>query len=121
MNYLVGLRQKIRRLRVEIAEIQQLNEQYRRQGSNEADAQAHRKRHERLHAIQQELAQLAAFGRNAPSVEEKSEQDCSHLHFDKKASQQLTGSAQSSAKGCSPFWKCRFRRKNESLTLFRVM
>jgi hypothetical protein len=86
MDYLEVLRQKIRRLRVEIAEIQQLNEQYRRQGSNEADAQAHRKRHERLQVIQEELAQLAAFGRNASSVEEKNEQDRSHLHFDKKAS-----------------------------------
>ena len=87
MDYLEVLREKIRRLRVEIAEIQRLNEQYRRQGGNEAEAEmAYRRRHERLQAIQQELAQLAAFGRKAPSGEEKTEQHRSHPHFVNKAS-----------------------------------
>jgi hypothetical protein len=56
MDHLEVLREKIGRLRVEIAEIHELNKQYRRQDWNETDAQvAHGQRHERLQAIQQEL------------------------------------------------------------------
>jgi hypothetical protein len=63
MGHLEVLREKIGRLRLEIAEIQEENEQYRREGLNETDAEvAHCQRLERLQAIQQELAQLAALG-----------------------------------------------------------
>ena len=59
MDHLRVLREKIERLRVEIADIQELNEQFRRGGRNGTEAQvAHGQRHERLQAIQHELAQL---------------------------------------------------------------
>jgi hypothetical protein len=85
MDHLEVLREKIGRLREEIAQIQDLNEQYRRNGKNEADAQvAHGQRHERLQAIQQELAQLAALGRKVHSIEEMKEKHRSRLHLVKK-------------------------------------
>ena len=87
MDHFEVLREKVERLRVEIAEIQQLNEQYRRQGRNEADAQlGYNQRLERLQAIQQELARLAALGRKVHSVEEMKEKHRSRLHLVKKVS-----------------------------------
>jgi len=86
MDHLEVLREKIGRLRVEIAEIQKLNTQYRLQGGNGAEAQvAHGRRQERLEAIQQELVQLASLGRKVQSVEEMKERHHSRLHI-KKAS-----------------------------------
>lgn len=83
MDHLEVLREKILRLRAEIAHIQELNQAYRRQGWNGSEAQcAHGQRHERLQAIQQELAQLAAFGRK----EEMTEKHRSRLHLVKKVS-----------------------------------
>lgn len=88
MDHLEVLREKIARLRAEIAQIQELNNQYRRQYSNETDAQiAHGQRHERLQAIQQELAQLADLGRKVRSVEEMKEKHRFRLDLIKKASQ----------------------------------
>ena len=56
MDHLAALREKIKSLRDEIAHLQQLNDQYRRQGRNGTEAQvAHGQRHERLAEIQQEL------------------------------------------------------------------
>jgi len=70
MDHLEVLRDKIGRLREEIADIQELNEQFRRDGGNGADAQvAHGQRNERLQAIQQELVQLADLGRRVVSTE----------------------------------------------------
>jgi hypothetical protein len=90
MDHLEVLREKIRRLRDEIAQLQELNDQYRRAGSrdrNETEAQiAHGQRHERLQAIQQELAQLADLGRRVLSVEQRKEEHRSRLHPVKKAS-----------------------------------
>lgn len=87
MDHLEVLREKVGRLRGEIAQIQELNEQYRRQGRNDAEAQiAHGQRHERLQAIQQELAQLAALGRKVRSIEEMKESQLSRLHLVKKVS-----------------------------------
>jgi hypothetical protein len=87
MDHLEVLREKIGRLRLEIAQIQESNEQYRRQDRNETDAQvAHGQRHERLQAIQQELAQLADLGRKVRSVEELKEKHRSRLHLVKKVS-----------------------------------
>jgi hypothetical protein len=75
------------RLRVEIAEIQELNQQYRFQDRNDAEAHvAHGQRHERLQAIRQELAQLAALGRKVRLVEEMKEKHRSRLHLVKEAS-----------------------------------
>ena len=74
MDYLEVLREKIGRLRAEIAEIQVLNKRYRLQDSNDRDAEiAHGQRHERLQAIQQELSQLSSLGRKVQSAEEMKE------------------------------------------------
>jgi hypothetical protein len=87
MDHLEVLREKIARLRAEIAHIQELNQAYRRQDMSGNDAQvAHGERHERLQAIQQELAQLASLGRKVQSVEEMKERHRSRLHLVKKAS-----------------------------------
>lgn len=81
------LPEKFGGLRVEIAQIQELNKQYRPQGENGAEAQvAHGKRHERLQAIQQELAQLASLGRTVQPVARLKESHRSRLHLVKLAS-----------------------------------
>jgi hypothetical protein len=87
MGHLEVLREKIGRLRMEIAQIQELNEHYRRQDRNEPSAHvAHGQRHERLQAIQQELVQLAGLGRKVESIEEMKEKHRSRLHLVKKVS-----------------------------------
>jgi hypothetical protein len=87
MDHLEVLREKIGRLRMEIAQIQELNEQHRLQGRKSAEAQvAHGQRQERLQAIQQELVQLATLGRKGQSVEEMKERHRSRLHLAKQAS-----------------------------------
>jgi hypothetical protein len=87
MDHLEVLREKIGRLRVEIAQIQELNKRYRLQGRNSAEAQVgDAQRYERLQAIQQELAQLAALGRKVQSVEEMREKHRSAQHQVNKAS-----------------------------------
>jgi hypothetical protein len=69
MDHLEVLREKIAGLRAEIAQLQELNEQYRRSGRNDPQAQvAHSQRHERLEAIQQELAKVAGLGRRVLSI-----------------------------------------------------
>jgi hypothetical protein len=81
MDHLGVLRDKIARLREEIAAIQELNEQFRRDGSNRADVQAaHQQRNERLQAIQQELLQLADLARRVISTEQMKEKHHSRLH-----------------------------------------
>jgi hypothetical protein len=86
MDHLGVLREKIGRLRVEIAQIQELNDQYRRQGRNEPDAHvSHGQRQERLQAIQQELSQIAGLGRRVRSIEEMKEKHRSRLHLVKEA------------------------------------
>ena len=87
MDHLAVVREMIGRLRAEIAAIQGLNDQYRREGRNETQAQvAHGQRHERLQAIQQELTQLADLGRRVRSVEQMKEQHRGRLHPVKQAS-----------------------------------
>jgi len=87
MDHVEVMRDKIGRLRVEIAQIQELNKQYRLQSRKGAEAQvAHGQRQERLQAIQQELTQLAALGRRVRSVEEMQERHRSRLHLVKQAS-----------------------------------
>lgn len=74
MDHLLALREKIGLLREEIADIQKLNEQFRRDGSQGTDAQvAHGKRSERLQAIQHELIRLAQLSRKVISAEEMKE------------------------------------------------
>jgi hypothetical protein len=87
MDHIEVLRDKIGRLRVEIAHIQELNEQYRLRHENETAAQvAHRQRRERLQQIQQELAQLSALDRKVSSVEQMREKHRARLHLVKQAS-----------------------------------
>jgi hypothetical protein len=82
MDHLGVLRDKIGRLREEIAEIQELNQQFRREGGDGADVQvAHGQRNERLQAIQSELLQLADLGRKVVSREQMKEKHSSRLHL----------------------------------------
>jgi hypothetical protein len=87
MDHLEVLREKIGHLRAEIAQIQESNRAYRLQRANNTEAQvAHGQRHERLQAIQQELAQLATLGSRVRSVAEMKERHTTRLHLVKKAS-----------------------------------
>jgi len=87
MDHLEVLREKIGRLRLEIAQIQELNKQYRLGDRNDTEAQvAHGRRQERLQAIQQELAQLAGLSRKVQSVKAMKEKHRSRLHLVKRAS-----------------------------------
>jgi len=85
MDHLLVLRDKIGRLREEIADIQKLNEQFRRDGWNGADARvAHGQRNERLQAIQHELVRLADLGRKVVSTEQMREKHRTRLHLIKE-------------------------------------
>jgi chromosome segregation ATPase len=87
MDHLSVLREKIGNLRAEIAQIQELNNQYRREGRKDPQAQvAHGQRQERLEAIQQELAQLAGLGRRVLSVEQRKAEHQARLHPVKQGS-----------------------------------
>jgi hypothetical protein len=87
MNHLGVLRDKIGRLRGEIADIQELNQQFRRDGGNGTKVQlAHGQRSERLQGIQHELVQLADFGRRGLSMELVKEKQRSRLHPAKQKS-----------------------------------
>ena len=85
MDHLLVLRDKTGRLREEIAAIQKLNERFRRDGWNGADAQvAHGQRNERLQAIQHELVHLADLGRKVASTEQMKEKHRTRLHLIKQ-------------------------------------
>lgn len=85
MDHLAVLREKISSLRAEIAQIQELNNQYRRERRNEPEAQvAHGQRHERLQAIQEELSKVADLGRRVLTVEQRKAEH--HSRIDPKAS-----------------------------------
>jgi hypothetical protein len=87
MDHLEVLREKIGSLRAEIAQLQQLNDRFWLRGENDTQAQiAHGLRHERLEAIQQELAQLAGLSGRVLSVEERKVEHRARLHVVKKAS-----------------------------------
>ena len=82
MDHLLVLREKIGHLREEIADIQKLNEQFRRDGGHGTDAQvAHGQRSDRLQAIQQELVRLADLGRKVVSAEQMKEKHRTRLHL----------------------------------------
>ena len=82
MDHLEVLREKIARLRAEIAQIQELNQEYRLRECVGTEAQvAHGQRHERLQAIQQELAQVADLGRRVLKVEKMKERNRARLHL----------------------------------------
>ena len=85
MDHLLVLRDKIGRLRQEIADIQRLNEQFRRDGWKLANAEvAHGQRNERLQGIQHELVRLADLGRKVVSTEQMREKHRSRLHLFKQ-------------------------------------
>lgn len=81
MDHLEVLREKIARLRSEIANIQDLNEQYRFRGQKGAQSDiAHSQRQERLQAIQEELVQLSQLSRKTLSIAQMREKHRSRLH-----------------------------------------
>ena len=85
MNYLGVLRDKIRHFREEIADIQELNGQFRHSPRNGTGAQvAHGQRSERLQAIQHELGQLARLGGRVDLTEQIEEQRRSRTHLVKR-------------------------------------
>jgi phosphoglycerate-specific signal transduction histidine kinase len=87
MDHLEVLREKIARLRAEIAEIHALNQQYRLRRPNGIEAQVdHGQRQERLQAIQQELAQVQDLGRRVVSVERMKEKTRERIPVVKQAS-----------------------------------
>ena len=87
MDHLEVLREKIARLRSEIADIQELNEQYRFRGQKGAEADiAHSHRQERLQEIQEALVQLSKLGHQTHSIEQMREKHRTRLHLVKKAS-----------------------------------
>ena len=86
MDHLEVLREKIGRLRAEIADIQKLNEQYRADRSGPEAELGQQQRQERLQEIQQELGQIAGLGRKVLSVEEMKDKHRSRLHAGKKVS-----------------------------------
>jgi hypothetical protein len=82
MDHLEVLREKIARLRAEIAAIQESNQEYRLREWVETEAQvALGERQERLVAIQQELAQVADLGRRVLSVEKMKERNRARMHL----------------------------------------
>ena len=87
MDQLEVLREKIARLRSEIADIEELNERYRFRGQKGAEADiAHSHRQERLLGIQEELVQLSQLGHKTLSIEQMRERHRSRLHLVKNAS-----------------------------------
>ena len=87
MDHLEVLREKIARLRSEIADIQELNEQYRFRGPKGPEADiAHSHRQERLQEIQEELVQLSRLSHKTLSIEQIREKHRSRLHLVKNAS-----------------------------------
>ena len=87
MDHLAVLREKIERLRSEIADIQELNEQYRFRTQKGAEADiAHSNRQERLQEIQEELVQLSQLARKTLAIEQMREKHRSRLHLVKNAS-----------------------------------
>jgi hypothetical protein len=81
MDHLGVLRDKIGRLRAEIADIQKLNQLFRCEGGDGVDVQvAQGQRNERLQAIQSELMQLADLGRRVISTEQMKQKHRSRLH-----------------------------------------
>jgi hypothetical protein len=87
MDHLEVLREKVATLRVEIVQLQELNESYRRQPRTDVQAHfAHGERQQRLLEIQQELTQIARLGGRLRSVEQMKEQHRSRPYLDKKVS-----------------------------------
>jgi hypothetical protein len=85
MDYLAVFRAKVSRFREEIADIQRLNQQFRRSGENGAAVQiAHGLRSERLQAIQHELGQLAHLGSRPISTGHTQEEQHSPTHIEKR-------------------------------------
>jgi hypothetical protein len=86
MDHLEVLREKIARLRSEIAQIQESNQEYRLRQWNGTEAQvAHGQRQQRLQEISQELAQVSDLGRRIHLVEQVKETHRSRPHLVKGA------------------------------------
>ncbi len=82
MDHLKVLQEKIVTLRAEIAQIREMNDQYRSQKGNGTIAHvAHGQRHERLQQIQKELGRLADLGRAVHSANQIREHNRSRLEL----------------------------------------
>lgn len=87
MDHLEVLREKVASLRAEILQLQEWNQQYRRQDRLDTEAHvAHGQRHGRLLEIQQELAQLARLGEQVRSIEQMKAKHRSRPFLAKRAS-----------------------------------
>jgi len=87
MDHIGALREKIARLRSEIADVQALNDTYRFGGKHGAEADnAHVQRRERLREIQEELIQLSNLSRKTLSIEQMRENQRARLHLVKRVS-----------------------------------
>lgn len=87
MDHIEVLREKVARLRSEIADIQALNDRYRFGGQHGAEAEiAHVQRQERLREIQEELIQLSNLSRKALSIEQMRENHRARLHLANRVS-----------------------------------
>ena len=85
MDYVEVFRAKIGRLRVEIADIQELNRQCRIDGRNGTGVQVvHGQRSERLLGIQRELLQLTDLGRKVVSTQQMKERARLPTHLPKR-------------------------------------
>ena len=81
MDHIAVLREKIARLRSEIADIQALNDRYRFGVQHRAEAEiGHVPRQERLQEIQEELIQLSNLSHKALSIAQMRENHRSRLH-----------------------------------------
>ena len=81
MDHIAVLRENIARLRLEIADIQALNDRYRFGVRHGAEAEiAHVQRQERLQDIQEELVQLSNLSHKALSIAQMRENHRSRLH-----------------------------------------
>ena len=82
MEYVEIIRERIERLRIEIADIRLSIERQTLQGGSDAEAQlVHDQRQTRLQAIQRELVQLAGLGPKIQPTEEMPEKHRSRLHL----------------------------------------
>ena len=87
MDHIEVLREKIARLRSEIADIQGLNDRYRFGGQHGGEAEiTHVQRQERLREIQEELIQLANLSRKTLSIEQMRENHRARLHLANRVS-----------------------------------
>jgi hypothetical protein len=87
MDHIEALREKIARLRLEIADIHELNDRDRFRARHAPEVETARvQRQQRLAQIQEELIQLSKLNRKAVSTEQMRENLSLRLRTEKRAS-----------------------------------